>query len=556
MYKKYYTFFIFLVWSFLVIFYFHKGALGEEVRYYNIAEGNISHAIQGIWDQGLVGLASVLKSDAEGAGRIRPGHWLYYNIPFAFTLLRNGDMFRSVPDVSISQRINGDLQTHALFMILSLALACACISVTTWKLSSSIIAALLFPIYVASSFTICENLIVNHCDSQEIPQLLFIALYFLTISNLFAGKVIGWKKEILAIIFLVSAYATKETSILLMPAFLMVFCILWRYFDNASSEYRRSLLIQGGVHIFCFVFLLSLIKIFRSGEYSSTYYILKSTLIDRYYSNFLYSWNDLTQGVPWPWMAFVGLVGLALIVVYSRRKVLSQEFPAFLLLIVSFLLLIGFWTINIPWMHRMPKYYITVFFFASLFVIYLQVVVYKFFKLHGLHAAGVIWLAGTSLFMVQTIDIHKNRIDDYYTKNYWIRQSIPLIATDIYSYIHDVDANSKIAVIDGGKIRDGLLQLQRHVNLIHGINIAVDGKLVHRVRSHERNYFRINHGSPSVEIRMDSNIQDGMIADCIYVLDSVVGEDDTRLLTRLGYELSAKLKAGVNGPRVLKFTQM
>ena len=547
---------LFLAWSLAVIGYFHKGAYGEEVRYYQIAEGNISQSIHKFWSEGVDGFYSVLKSDAEHAGRIRPGHWLYYNIPFALTLVRNGDMFSSAADVPLSQRINGDLQTHTLFLIFCLAMACALISYTTWTISSSFVPGILLPVYFATSLTVSENLIVYHCDSQEIPQLLFIAFYFFFITNLVLAQKNDIKNIIFACFFLILAYFTKETSLVLLPVFFATCFILWKTSESYSFKIGTAIVSQCILHLLLPIVLIFSVFHFREAEYSSTFYVLDFNIIDRYLHNFYYSWNDMTQGAPWPWMVCVCFLALGIIVKFSRKGFFLNHSANSLLLVCAFLLVLGFWVINIPWMQRMPKYYITPFFFMSLLVVLLQVVIYNSLKLHRFRVAGLIWLAGSSFFMLQSLDTHQERINSYYNKNYWVRNAIPLISRDVSRDIHEQEGIYHVMFIDDGKVRDGRLQLQRHLNLMHGINIAVQGNPVHRVHAHERNFFRINDDAPSVEVIMGSQVQEAITADYIYVLEDVFKEDDITFLVEMGYAYSSELNAGTDSPSVLKFTKI
>jgi hypothetical protein len=194
-------FLLFSFWAMLILGAFYQKAFGPELRYSRVAEGNISKIVSAMWSKGFSGFKDVISDDAHIWGRIRPGHWLYYNIPFAVVLLRNGDMFRTVPQVQMSHRINGDLQTHIIFLLVSRAVACGGICWLLWRYSSTLWAPLLFPIYVASFYALSENFVVYHCDSQEIPQLLFIVLYIISISKFFEGKVPKKWLELLSIFF-------------------------------------------------------------------------------------------------------------------------------------------------------------------------------------------------------------------------------------------------------------------------------------------------------------------------------------------------------------------
>jgi len=359
-----YTFFA--AWSFAALCFFHYKSFGPEVRYYQIAEGNISHAVADMWEKKYSAFADSVKSDAHVWGRIRPGHWLYYNIPFALTLVRNGDFFRNIPDVPISQRVNGDLQTHTLFLLFSLALATACISYLLWKYSASIIIPLLFPVYFASTFTICPNLIVYHADSQEIPQILFICFYLLTISAIFQGRPFGWKREVLSAILIIITYSIKETSILLFPTLLVVFLIAYFFQKDIICKYRNVIVRQVGIHSILFTLVIIAVFSFKSGAYVSENYNFGLDMTQRLVSNFVHSWNDLQKWVPLLSMIVVGLFALCFLSIYDKKEYYKLFDYLFLYLLFSGLcLFFGFWMINIPWMHQLNKYFVVSAFFAS-----------------------------------------------------------------------------------------------------------------------------------------------------------------------------------------------
>lgn len=192
----------FIIWSFAVILFFHHKACAPELRYTIVAEGNISHVVHEMWVNGFSAYFNTLKDDAKVWGRLRPMHWIYYNIPFFLTLVRNGDFFRYDPNVYIANRINGDLQTHVLFLITTLAIASGIFCLLIWRFSRVWWITFLFPIVMFSSYIINENLIVYHCDSGEIGQLLFITFYLLGISASFEGQIPKLSHEVFSSIFL------------------------------------------------------------------------------------------------------------------------------------------------------------------------------------------------------------------------------------------------------------------------------------------------------------------------------------------------------------------
>jgi hypothetical protein len=168
----------------------------------------------------------------------------------------------------------------------------------------------------------------------------------------------------------------------------------------------------------------------------------------------------------------------------------------------------------------MAKYYLPAFFYASVGVLFLQVTIFRFFTKRGLVVAGCIWMLGSSLFMVKEIQGHRQTISDFYARHYDVRGSVPLIAADIsQSFLATRSRYRKISIIGGKGFQEGALPIQRHVNLIHGINIAVNRIPVNRVDAPERNYFRLLPDGRSAEIVLRQKIPNDMTDDDVYVFD-------------------------------------
>ena len=115
----------------------HARAVSPALRYTRVAEGNISLAVGGVWAGGLREYGHLVRGDAKCWGRVRPVHWLYQSGPFALTLVRNGDLFARCPGVPFWERLNGDLQTHVIFLMVSFGLATIAMAWTLWRLGGS-----------------------------------------------------------------------------------------------------------------------------------------------------------------------------------------------------------------------------------------------------------------------------------------------------------------------------------------------------------------------------------------------------------------------------------
>ena len=223
-------------WCALAVFFVHQGAIRSELRYSRVAEGNISQSVHAIWSQGWSGYVATLQGNAWW-GRVRPLHELFHSIPYALNMIRNGDMFHSDPAVLLSERINGDLQTHLIFLLACFSLILGGLAMVLRHATGSWWPGFLLPILcVPGNRYLSQNLLVNFCDSGEIGQLLFLSLYLCLVAPLFARAVQGRIREASAVFFLLAAYAMKETTVVLLPVMLVV--LGWLAI-NAPSRFRR-----------------------------------------------------------------------------------------------------------------------------------------------------------------------------------------------------------------------------------------------------------------------------------------------------------------------------
>ncbi len=548
----------FICWSFAFLALMHHQSFSPDLRYTRISEGNITEVVHSIWHEGFSAYIGTLEGDARHWGRIRPTDWLYYNTPFILTLIRNGDFFRPNADVPLSYRINGDLQTHSLFLVANLAIAAGLISWMIWLVSGSLLMALLLPLYFSLSFSICENLLIYYCDSQEIPQLLFLACYLFSIRNIFSQKVPNKGQEIFASIFLALAYGVKETTVVALPVIGIVLGVALLQKPDRTIGFKRFCLRHIGLHVLYTVFLLSAVWFYRSGAYVTKNYLIGPNIRDK----IDFTANVLTKDVPLLPMLIVGGVFAIFCLRTVAKKVSLNSLKnlkniSFLLLTASGLFA-GFLLINLPWDVSLIKYYLPVVFFAACSIILLQAFVYRLLSYQGLRAAAIIWIIGTSFFMLKNFNSQRLNISHFYQQNYGYRKSVPIISQDIASRADSMHRPQKVLIIaEKTKWRffEGALPFLRYTNLVYDVNIRKNGEIVHSISSVERNYFRIYPRRPAVEIVLEPSFPKRLDFDEIYVVNRTLADVDKFRIASLGYILKKKWDARKSGVNVVKYSR-
>jgi hypothetical protein len=531
------------------LYLFHGRAIGSYLRHTRVAEGNISHAVHAIWSRGAAGYMDVLRSDAVTWGRIRPVHWLYHSLPFFATMLRNGDFLQEDADTGRSERMNGDLQMHTNYLLLSIAIAIFFIGWLGAKTSGSRWFAFIFLLlFLAGPRYLNDNLKVNFCDSQEIGQLLFISLYLYCIADIFKLKRPGAWQETIGTLFLVLAYGMKETTIVLSP--IVAGFLLWKLLadkENADSTFRSFVCRHIAVHSALALALLSVVYIFKSGAYVSENYSAASNL----HGNLSNSWRSMmlyTQFIRYLIVTAIGLLACFPFVRRKRRLPLNSNFGTLNLLLVSFGIMAGFWAINIPWKLQLAKYYLPAFYFLSLCCASICIESTRFLKRLGFKPAAIVWFCGSILFLTGDIASARKSSRGFYRNKYEYRKTIPRTVEDMASANAEKDI-LRMHLIAGTLFQERELTFCRMLNHAYKKNIACDEEVVNHIDACERNYFRIYPGAQAYEIDMSSELPESLEADYVYVWSGILA-NEKKQMEQKGYELIREWCAGNPGTRV------
>lgn len=536
-----------------VLFYMHHSSYKNSLRYTMIAEGNISIAIGEIWINSLAAFKGiVVKNEAEDSGRIRPAHWFFYQIPFFVTLMRNGDVVANEDGVDMAHRINGDLQTHTIVLLIFISAAVVMMAYVLLEICKSWFSCFLFVIIFSGSLTISQNLLRNYCDSGEIFQLFFISSYVFTI--FFVWKCQGVRRylfEILSVLFLFLAYAIKETVLATLP--IAIISLVALYLLNKHNSQRRLMLVrQLGWHIFFSSLLLLLIIHFKSTGYSKNYNAIG---LD-YYSRVQTAFDSLRLGYDVSYLISISFFSLVIIIALwvwnfiSVKKIAALKKRAgecsngIIFSLIAFAGCFAFIAINIPWQLIISKYFIVSYFFLSLGLASLQSVFLKMFYCFSLKWIAKILVFAVVLFSANELMVASTVINDFYTSEYDGIDSIPVVAKDIAA---DAYKFGKIKTrIISNPYRDGGLAFLRHINLLHCVNIEQNGKVVSSIYAPERNYFHVKNNVPSAELVLFERLGDYLSKDIdtIYIYDKLYDDEAKKLLEKFDFEEASILDYG------------
>jgi hypothetical protein len=545
-----------IIISFIIISGIHRQSFSDALRYTLIAEGNIANVVYHFWEYGMQSLAVTIQNDAELAGRIRPAHWLFYNIPFALTLVRNGDLFRRDATIPVSKRINGDLQTHTLFLILCMAISCGSLSWLVWRFTHSWLPVILFPMYISLGYPLCENLIVNHSDSQEIPLLLWVSLYVISIHKTFKGQKPQILYEIFASLFLLLAYATKEISLTLFPVFSFIFGYLLLASAKEEHAFRWYCVRQWLLHTIFSTILITFVLIFRSGNHVVKNYKLEWQHL---LPSIELSFKVFPSDVPWLHLVTLGFVFLAvffILIVIRKQSASNWNSETIMILVIALGLGFGFYLLIIPWQSWMLKYYLPSVFWGSLAAVITQIFLANQLRTRGYQAVCAIWLLGSCLYLLGDFNRLNDNVQNFYAQQYGYRQSVPIISKDIAASIKPVSYKiHRVHIIGSPLFGEGALPFQRQVNLLYGMNIAVKGQPVRHVAAIERNYLGNYPGQPYVEISLSQGLPDRSDNDVIYVCQ-VSKEKEWSGINLEGFHVTRRWDDAPQGIRIVKYERI
>jgi hypothetical protein len=521
-----------------MILMIHSRSVTDDLRHTLIAEGNISHhGVRYFWKEGFRAFRAVVKSDADSAGRVRPMHWIHHHVPFVLTLLRNRDLFLYDPSVRLYDRVNGCLQTHTYYQLFCVAVMLSSIAWLLSHVTEVKWSGYLFVI-LASGGGIClpQNIILNHCDSGEIGQMMYISLYLVAILPTMKGVVPSKKREIFSIFALFFAYAMKETSVVLFPAVLCMLLINLITITGNKNRYIFFSVRHMLAHGFCASMLLIFVWMSRSGGYVSQNYEMKTD----YVNAAIKAWYFLDLPADLSLMLSVGSVLFMFFLIMAcwkpeKHRILVDVSPLLGLVCMFLVLASGFWVVNVPWQQMFGKYFLNTYVFVCALVVLFVVIPAVVLKKESLKFAYWIWIIGAVIFVLRHLPQQYERIDAYYKEHYGYRRTVRTINEDIANIVDDENRDRvRILVVTRRMFPEGPLTFWRKLNREYRFNIARDGAVVSMIRSAERNYFRRYEDAIAVELDSTLVLESEPLSDFVYFIVEP-SEDERTLLEESGF---------------------
>ena len=525
----------------------HREALDPALRYAQVAEGNISHAVYRIFSSGIKGFCQIIQDDAGNAGRIRPVHWLFHSVSFMLALIANGDLSRNDSSVPWYDRMNGDLLVHTWYLLCCIAVSIASLAWVGFKMLHTRWFLVFFPlIYLNGAVYLSENLLVNFCDSGEIGQLLFISLHLLAICSCFKREALPPIRETAASILIVLALFMKETTLVYAGVIALALLLCGLVDKRGAPERRRFLFRHAAVMMAASLMLIVFIWLNKTKGYSGNY-----ELNAGFMSRMLSSWNNMSLLHDQIRYVLVALLFFLIPTVFSRLRAMAAGRalpPDICLALIAASLWLGFWVINLPWAFQMVKYYLPAYTFLSFTCVTCALSLYDYLKTRGLTPSAYIWVLGSVVFLMQSADSRMTRTKEYYKSAYEIRKTAFKAAADMAN-LYSPRAPISVQLLDGQAFQERRLLFCRLMNRVYGANIIDRGQVVHSIRSSEQNYFRKYPDAVAYDIGMLNSNLEMMRADYIYVWAFAL-ENEQVVMRDFGYHLLREWAAGSPGRRV------
>jgi len=359
--------------------------------------------------------------------------------------------------------------------------------------------------------------------------------------------------EIAGTFFLFLAYSMKETTVVVFPAVIGILGLSMLSAFRPSRAFKWFAVRHVLVHAVLAGTLLISVWQNRSGAYVAQNYQLSSSLAMKVQRSWMYMtlYSDV---VPYL-IVGGGLLGAMLLwVVRHQDESTPVDRSALGLLLVSICLCAGFWVVNVPWGQPLDKYYLPSIMYGCVAGSLILQLSARLLWRHGFRAAGALWLVGSLFFLLRNTESRAAASRCHYIQQYGHCEVIPRVVEDIAASAMQSGSGCRAHIVAGNLFQEGALPFQRWLNRFHRLNIAVDGRVVSKVRAIERNYFRRYAGEPAVEVTLSDGVSDSLDCDRVYFV-TPAKPDQVERLSALGFILAGDWTVGKSKADIWKYAR-
>jgi hypothetical protein len=513
--------------AFIPLFIAHSYVFQSHLRHGIVEDGSVSQYAGELLDDRTIleKYKAVLDCDGKANGRYRPGYYVYETIPFFLTLIKNGDYEFGMPRNKIRGRINGDVQFHMIYLLLTIGISIFFGSIIIHKLTGSFLYAALFPLAVVFSAPLVWNITYN--DTAEVPQLLVFSCYIVFFlfgeGAIRQRKKTGWLYLLVSIPLAIFLYLIKETAVVLLPAiflyFLYFFIIRWKEERQQSEIWKNNLLfLLSHLLINCVLTIWVLLQVKSlKGGYSS-HYELKS--FQQLWDAFVSYGKMLISFPPSVYIPLLSFAIVVLVTLWLRKSVIEHGLDNHYILGVSFLLIFiafGFLVLNLPWEFILQRYMLPTAFFSALagglLVGYLDSL-FGSLSRWPRYTGKIVMLVLVVIWSYPAASRETSHIEGSYLVEYGVHRIINRLTDDIIDEAKNNDSNQYKVLLDTGNMSHWMwIQAARIINREGRLNVVVPGQKY----PIERLYLRHYDNAPEVTlVATDGDGYSSMPFDVIY----------------------------------------
>lgn len=489
--STWYIYLLLFVVSVLAVFWTNRYAVDESLQFRQLANGWVSIYPEIVADPNrsfVEKFESVVEADIVH-GRFRPAYFYYASVPYLLSPLVHGRLFEG-QEKPWYLLMNGDLQLFSMMLLGTIAVTIFLFCALIYRYTGTWLFLIIPILFLPSAAATAENLLQNYIDSQEIPLMLWVALWFFScfmalVSRRTFARVL-W--VVIALLALFLAFLTKETTLALAGTLTVLAVVGYFCLKRLSGDLRDRLSrpfffgVVGSAlfSVACAVLILAVVMLNKQG-YATTYE-LHAEEVKR---SFDALWRCLSRFTVHNGIYGYLPVGLAALLLVVRRKSTIAGIPVLwhgLLLAGLLLSCYGYLLILLPWKPVLVKYcYPSVVLFTVL-VAYSLSLIAAYVKDYNKKILNILLAL---LLIPYGLYYHKVYTKADNENRYWFElanygvSAVHELAAVIANEAQALDVDQVNVYIDlpgnpekGFHVNWVKTQLRRSLNIDHGVNIV------------------------------------------------------------------------------------